>query len=41
QEDKNADINEDLMHKFEGFVIQLIHQILDLKSPFVEKDINQ
>lgn len=39
QEDKNADINEGLMNKFEGVVLQLIHEILDLKIPFTEKEI--
>lgn len=39
QEDKNADINAGLMNKFEGFVLQLIHEILDLKTPFIEKEI--
>lgn len=39
QENKNTEINEVLMKKFEAFVLQLIYEILDIKSPFVEKEI--
>jgi len=39
QENKNTEINEDLMQKFEGFALQLINEILDLNVPFVEKEI--
>ncbi len=39
QENKNTAINIELMNKFEVVVIQLIHEILDLETPFVEKEI--
>jgi hypothetical protein len=39
QENKNTAINIELMNKFEMVVIQLIHEILDLETPFIEKEI--
>ncbi|WP_031426599.1 PD-(D/E)XK nuclease family protein [Flavimarina sp. Hel_I_48] len=39
-ENKSTEINEGLMNKFEGFALQLIYEILDLNTPFVEKEVS-